>query len=207
VVVISPLRSLLACVLTCLLALAVSMAPASGAMEQRRAPFTDLTLVMPSCEGCSVTLYSYNGVSEAPWESLPATVSGGRVTISVPSSETAGLSIQLKAPWEGLISYDTNVVFRYAGKSIGNRVTFKQARKKKSASGCWAGTVNDAVTLRVNTRAVNVRGVLGKARGTIAWVPRTESYLQPMARTYSGVLGSQDVMKCQTTSPRNGAKH
>lgn len=195
---IRPLRSIFACLLIGLLTAALAVVPSSASAAERRAPLTELTLLMPGCEGCEITMASYNGGLVADWVSEPQLVTDGEVLVVVPSVETAGLSIQVRAPWDGFIGYVTNVVFRYSGQSIGSRVGFKAARSKKWASGCWAGTVNDAVTLKVKTRSVRVRGVQGKARGTIAWIPRTESYLKPVARAYRGVLGGQGVIKCQS---------
>lgn len=195
---IRPLRSILACLLIGLLTVAFAVAPSGASAVERRAPLTELTLVMPECEGCEITMASYNGGLVDDWVSESELVTDGEVLIVVPSVETAGLSIQVRAPWDGFIGYTTNVVFRYSGQAIGSKVGFKAARSKKWASGCWAGTVNDAVKLRVKTRSVRVRGVQGKARGTIAWIPRTESYLKPVARAYKGVLGGQGVMECQS---------
>ena len=65
------------------------------------------------------------------------------------------------------------------------------------ASGCWAGTVNTAVTLRIKARQVQVRGARGRVNGTLAWAPVTESFVKPVVRARRGVLGSQDVLTCQ----------
>jgi hypothetical protein len=42
-----------------------------------------------------------------------------------------------------------------------------------------------------------VRGVKKEVDGSIAFVPTTQSWLQPMRRGWDGVLGSQDVTICR----------
>lgn len=151
---------------------------------------TDLTLLIAKCEGCVITLLSYDGANPI-YSSAPATVTDGSVTITLPSARTAGMSVRVEPPW-ATTAADTNVVWRYAGKAIGDKVTFKQARSKRRATGCWAGTVNEAVTLTVKVRAVSYRG----RPGAIAWAPVTESFVPPMERVRNGVLLSDDVLAC-----------
>jgi hypothetical protein len=155
---------------------------------------TDLTLLIARCEGCVVTLLSNDGANPI-FSSVPATVTDGSVTINLPSSKTAGMSVRVEPPWlTQSVAADTNVVWRYNGKAIGDTVSFKEARSKRRASGCWAGTVNEAVTLTVKVRQVTFRG----RPGAIAWAPVTESFVPPMERIRSGVLVSDDVLACST---------
>ncbi|MEO5663791.1 MAG: hypothetical protein ABIR39_10950, partial [Nocardioides sp.] len=93
------------------------------------------------------------------------------------------------------VAADTHVVWRYAGKAIGDVIGFKEARAKTRASGCWAGTVNEAVTLMVKVRQISQRG----RAGAIAWAPVTESFLPPMRRARGGVLASDAALSCKTT--------
>lgn len=153
---------------------------------------TDLTLNIAKCEGCVITLLSYDGAN--PIDAFgPATVTGGSVTINLPSAKTAGMSVRVEPPWlTQAVAADTNVVWRYNGKAIGDTVSFKEARAKRRASGCWAGTVNEAVTLTVKVRQVTYRG----RPGAIAWAPVTESFVPPMEPIRSGVLVSDDVLAC-----------
>ncbi len=39
-------------------------------------------------------------------------------------------------------------------------------------------------------------GHLGPVKGTIAFAKTTQDYLQPMQRTWDGVLGTQDLFGC-----------
>lgn len=155
---------------------------------------TDLTLNIAKCEGCVVTLQSYDGANSI-FSTVPATVSEGSVTIRLPSARTAGMSVQIEPTWlTSTVPADTQVVWRYAGKAIGDSIGFKEARAKTRASGCWAGTVNEAVTLTVKVRQVTYRG----RPGAIAWAPVTESFVPPMERVRGGVLVSDDVLVCNT---------
>lgn len=153
---------------------------------------TDLTLKIARCEGCRVTLLSNDGVNPI-YSSYPAVVEGGSVTINLPSARTAGMSVRIEPTWFTTnLDVDTQVVWRYARKAIGDTIGFREARGKRWASGCWAGTVNEAVTLTIKVRKVRNNG----RQGAIAWAPVTESFLRPMERVRHGVLVSDDVLAC-----------
>jgi hypothetical protein len=169
-------------------AVPVSAAPRAAAIELD----TDLTLNIARCEGCVITLLSYDGANPA-YSSVPETVTDGSVTINLPSARTAGMSVRVEPPWITTpVASDTNVVWRYAGKAIGDSIGLKEARTKRRGSGCWAGTVNEAVTLTIKVRRVSRLG----RPGAIAWAPVTESFVPPMERTRRGVLVSDDVLAC-----------
>ena len=109
---------------------------------------TDLTLLIARCEGCVITLLSYDGVNPV-YSSVPATVTGGSVTINLPSARTAGMSVRVErgSPrrWP---STQRRVALR--GEAIARRDAASASRRRgrtRRASGCWAGTVNEAVTL------------------------------------------------------------
>jgi hypothetical protein len=181
-------------VMTCLLGAAPSTAAPVAVSRSGSAIEldTDLTLRIARCEGCVITLLSYDGANPV-YSSVPAAVSDGSVTINLPSARTAGMSVRIEPPWvTAPVAVDTNVVWRYAGEAIGDSVSFKEARSKRRASGCWAGTVNEAVTLTLKVRAVSYRG----RPGAIAWAPVTESFVTPMERVRDGVLVSDDVLAC-----------
>lgn len=190
--------ALAASLATALVAAPVTAASAEPLPERARAPYTNLTLDVVGCDGCTLTASSADAGSPTGWISDPQLVAEGQVLFTAPSEKTSGLSIQVSAPWEGATGYATHVAFRYNGVGIGKYVGFKKARKKKRASGCWAGTVNDAVTLKVKVRRVRVSGNSGRVPGLIAWTPSTQSYLPPMLPAYRGVLGSQEPLGCQT---------
>lgn len=153
---------------------------------------TDLTLNIAKCEGCTVQLFSYDGVNPG-YSSQVATVTAGSVTITIPSEKTAGMSVRIVPTWLTTpVAADTQVVWRFAGEAIGAPVSLKAARSKKRASGCWAGTVNEAVSLTVKVRRVTYRG----RPGAIAWAPVTESFLPPMQKVRRGVLVSDDMLAC-----------
>ncbi len=173
------------------IATSASAAPRESAIELG----TELTLLVPRCEACVITVFSSDGVGPV-YASFPATVLDGSVTITLPSARTAGMSVQVDAPWASSRSYETFVAWRYSGTEIGDSVSFKDARAKKRASGCWSGTVNAAVTLRIKVRRVSFLG----QPAAIAWTPVTESFVKPMKRIRSGVLTSDDALACDLDS-------
>jgi len=188
--------------LTALLALgsvpaAVAPAPAAPAERASRAPDTVLTVRVAGCEGCVLTAHSNDGV-QVPYTSLAQTVVDSVATFTVPSERTPGLSLAVNStPWQGNPSQTTYVVFRYGGMDIGERVGVKLARSKRRGSGCWAGTVNDAVEVKVRVKKARVPSLSGgKTAGAIAWAPLTEPYREPMAKVRRGVLRSSGVYSC-----------
>ena len=171
------------------LATSASAAPREVGVELE----TDLTLVVPRCEDCVITLFSYDGLDPI-YSSAPVVVTDGSVTFTLPSARTAGMSVQVDPPWAYSRS-ETYVAWRYSGTEIGDSVSLKDARSKDRASGCWAGTVNEAVTLKIKVRRVSQGG-----RATaIAWAPVTESFVKPMERVREGVLARGDVLACNLT--------
>lgn len=194
----NPVRPLAGVLISTLMVLMTSLlgaAPASAVPERAASTIeldTDLTLNIAKCEGCVVTLLSNDGANPI-YSSFPATVDDGSVTITLPSARTAGMSVRIEPTWlTSRVPADTQVVWRYGGKAIGDSIGFKEARAKTRASGCWAGTVNEAVTLTVKVRQVWYRG----RPGAIAWAPVTEPYVTPMERVRAGVLVSDDVLTC-----------
>jgi hypothetical protein len=166
------------------------------------APRTKLTFTVDDCEGCEVQLVSALlphdvDTPATVWSSKAKKVSDGKVRFKVPTSKTWGLSVNVRAPWEGQTGYVTNVAWRYNGKLQGDQVTLEEAVTKKKASACWEGTRSRKVTVPLVVEEVEVDGVHGRVPGSIAFVPETQSWLKPMREVVDGVLGSQDVNICR----------
>ena len=161
---------------------------------------TTLTFEVPDCEGCSLQLHqgleTDDPAEPALWHSKVKKVDDGEVSFTVRSERTQGMSVAVDAPWEGHTGYTTTVAFRYDGEDVGDRVTVKEARKKKRASACWEGTRTEELTIPLRVREVMVDGVHERVKGSIAFVRETQSWLSPMRRAPEGVLGSQDVDIC-----------
>ena len=183
---------------TALAVVATSTAQTGAPRAAAAAPTTVLTVNIRSCEGCEVTLVSYLDGYDDGWSEGPHTVHNGSAAFVVPTSRTAGLSAQVRTPWEGQTGYVTMVVFRYKGLRPGDRIGFNRARSMTRASGCWAGTTDKKATLRFKVRKVNVQGYGGKVPGNIAWAPVTQPWLRPILRVYGGALGAQDVIGCKS---------
>ena len=172
-------------------------APASAVSEPR----TRLTFTVEDCEGCEIQLVNARGTLDADvvhvWQSPTRTVEDGRVTFRVATKRTWGLSVTVRAPWEGHTGYATTVAWRYAGEQVGDTVTLAEAVTKRKASACWEGVRRRAVTVPLVVEEVEVDGVRERVPGSIAFVPVTEGWLPPMRRVWDGVLGSQDVNVCR----------
>ena len=176
-------------------------APSSGAEAAAAGARTRLTFTVDDCEGCEVQLVNARGTLDADvvhvWQSRTRTVEDGRVTFRVATRRTWGLSVTVRAPWEGHTGYATTVAWRYAGEQVGDTVTLAEAVTKRKASACWEGVRRRAVTVPLVVEEVEVDGVHERVPGSIAFVPVTEGWLPPMREVWDGVLGSQDVNVCR----------
>lgn len=178
--------------------------PAAAPRRHRRAGTTQLTLRVPRCAGCQVTLGQWLDRTRAPWRSATREVRGGRVRYAVRSSRTHGMFVALTAPWEGVTGYQTFVVFRYGDHRPGERVGFATARHQTLGSACWAGTTARRRTLAVAAREVGVLAPMSgqRVRGTIAWVPSQQRTWLPDRPVRAGVLGSEEAIGCDPPAPR-----
>lgn len=172
--------------------------PAPDASD-RAVARTTLTINAPGCEGCEITAQSaLTSDYEDVWQSSPVEVVDGVATFRVPTDRTAGLSLTLRAPWERRLGYVTVVAMRYAGTQAGDVVSKREARGKRRASACWAGTTEPSYEMTLRTRKVRVVGVgPGRVPGTLAWAHTTQDWLAPVRRVLDGVMGGQDIDFCE----------
>jgi hypothetical protein len=183
---------------------ATAAAPTDSSTERAAQPRTTLTFTVDDCEGCELQLTSALGTyAEADagrvdiWNSRTKTVEDGSVTFTIPTKRTWGMSVAIKAPWEGHTGYRTTLAWRYNGELQGDEVTLEEAVTKTKASACWEGVRSREVTMPIVVEKVRVRGVKKMVDGSIAFVPTTQSWLRPMREVWDGVLGSQDVNICR----------
>ena len=175
--------------------------PSAEANSQAAPKKTTITFQVDDCEGCELSLTQSHWDDSArygvrTWDGPDATVKDGKATFTVRSSRTWGLSVVVSTPWDGHLAAEPTVAWRYAGHDVGDEVTFADARDERRAAACWEGTRQKAVTIPLTIRQVRVDGVHGRVDGTIAFATETQSWMQPMRRTYRGVLASQDVNVC-----------
>jgi len=194
-------RSVLtAAVLTAALVPAAATAsPDRSADRPGGAQRTTLTFTVDDCEGCEIQLANALQTRHTDvklWSSKTKKVRDGQVRFTVATPKTWGLSVTVRAPWEGQTGYLTTVAWRYNGKLQGDPVTLEEAVTRKKASACWEGVRRPDVTVPLVVEEVEVDGVHGRVPGSIAFVPETQSWLHPMREVRDGVLGSQDVNIC-----------
>lgn len=190
-----------AALLATLLTPAGSATGATAEDERAAAPRTRLTFTVEDCEGCKVRLTNARSTLDADvvhvWESRERAVEDGAVTFRIPTRRTWGMSVTVKAPWEGHTGYATTVAWRYNGMGVGDAITLEEAVTKRRASACWEGTRQRRVTVPLVVAEVEVDGVQERVPGSIAFASTTQSWLPPMREVWDGVLGSQDVSICR----------
>jgi hypothetical protein len=173
------------------------VAPASAATASPRAARTDLTLAVSGCNGCRLRLTQALAGRPEVWQSRSRTVRNGSAAWTIPTSRTHGLSITVRAPWDGGIGAVPTVVFRYAGQRVGDPVTDVVARSKRRASACWAGTAAHRVTIAVtvvHAPATNPPG--DPIRTPRAFTSTTRRWERPMEHVWHGIAGTQDATYC-----------
>ncbi|MEP9364998.1 hypothetical protein ABLE68_18690 [Nocardioides sp. CN2-186] len=173
----------------------VGVAPTSTAAPA--APTTKLTLQVAGCNGCHLRLTQALEGRQKVWQSKQHTVKDGKVSWTIPTTRTHGLSITVLAPWDGGAGYVPTVAFRYAGEKVGDEVTNAVAKTKKRASSCWAGTTASAVTLPltvIRARSTNPPG--DPIRTPRAFTSVTQKWEKPMNRAWHGISGTQDATWC-----------
>jgi hypothetical protein len=184
----------------------VVVAPLSGSAANaettaRVAPLTRLTIRTPGCNGCEIRLFQAVVGRKGVWQSRTRQTTDGKVTFTIPTARTHGLSMSVRAPWESSngipTGYVTMTAFRYRGHKPGSSVDFRTARTQKRASGCWAGTDQRAKTLTLGVRRVRVHGTTGMTDGTIVWMPVQARSWAPMQQVVGGIFGAQDAVFCK----------
>lgn len=163
---------------------------------------TEVTLVVRGCEGCTVGMVRAlstdgNVKPSRPqfWEGGSAKVSNGRVAFSIPTDITSGVSFTISAPWEGNTGRVSNIILG-DGAQGGQRLTATQAKDRRRATACWAGTSAAMVTIRVSVARVKVQGIGGPATAALVWANPSVSTTGPLDSTEKGTLGNQDAYYC-----------
>ena len=190
----------LAASLTALAAAAATLT-AVGAARADSVPTTRLTIRTPSCDGCDIQLFQAIRGRDHVWQSKVKRSHDGKVTFTVPTRRTHGMTMSVRPRWErtdtSSTGYVTMTVFRYQGHAAGSRVGFTAARRQDHGAACWAGTDKAAKTLTLGVRKVRVQGIGGETDGSIAWLPSQARTWAPMHEVYRGVLGAQEVPLCR----------
>ena len=168
--------------------------PATAAAGQR----TALAFLVDGCNRCHVRLYQAVQGRDHVWESKVHRVRDGRVSFDVATRHTHGLSASVRAPWEGNAGFVTQIAFRYGHEAVGSEVSNREARTKRRAAGCWAGTTDTAALLPLVVRKVTIPGADGSpTTAARAWISTTADWWQPMFRADKGILGAQDILPCE----------
>jgi hypothetical protein len=162
---------------------------------------TTITITVRGCDGCTIGVQrALSGDTtirpSAPtyWDGRSAKVRGGRVTLSVPTSLTPGMSFTIRAPWEGNTNYVANIVL--GSGQAGARVSEAEASRTRPATACWAGTAAASARFTVEVRPVDVEGIGGRVTGIRAWASPQVATAGPLKSAPSGLLGNQDAFYC-----------
>jgi hypothetical protein len=169
------------------------------AAQPGNAPQTRIRLRVRRCVHCPVRLVQAvpgPGPQGHVWRTRTRRVRHGWVTFTVPTRRTEGMSIELHPRWSKLEAV-SNVVIRYAHTRLGQHIGPAIARRKRRAEGCWAGTAEPEVTLRVRVvRFATVDSFGHHGYAPRAWLVRSHAAIPPMVPTFKGAIGNQDAFYC-----------
>lgn len=158
---------------------------------------TTITMQVTGCDGCSITPTQGLRLSKndaTTWVGTPATVSGGRAVMVVPTRRTAGMSFTIDLPKPVQIGAMPVITTQYKGVAPGSVVTRAQARAATDASACWSGTSSSEATLDVRVSRVVMKKFPGPGlvRVPLAWVVPTLDAPGGFDEAFKGVLGTQE---------------
>lgn len=183
-------------------AAALTMTVLVTAQPASAAGTTTVTLQVQGCDGCTIGIVRAlsadgNVTPKKPryWDGGSATVVGGKVVFTVPTAYTPGISFTISAPWEGDTGAVSNIVLG-DGSAAGKTLTTMQAKARKKATACWAGTSGPKATIRVSVAKATVQGYGGPAVAALAWATPSVPTVGPLNSTYKGTLGNQDAYYC-----------
>ena len=160
-------------------------------------PVTAVTVSLSGCDqGCRVRLAQAREDRARVWSTKWLRATGGRRTFEVPMSRTRGMTVQIRAPWDGRLGGNTEVVVRYADQTPGSTVDATKASRKARATSCFAGTSLATHRFGVQVKRTRVWGPDGPTTGTRAWTRVTQRYWQPMRTSPKGVLRTRGVTPC-----------
>ena len=166
------------------------------------ATVTTITLQVSGCDGCSVgVVRALSSPSQAKpptpdfWTGPTGEVVNGIVTIQVPTAYTQGLSFSVAAPWEGNTGAQTNIVLGDSSAG-GATVGPSEAKSRKEATACWAGTSAAEVVIPITVVKTILSGIGGPATAALAWASPTVPTIGPLNQTVKGTLGNQDAYYC-----------
>jgi hypothetical protein len=189
-------------VLAVVLALmAVVVGAAGGAVPASATPSTTrLVIHVHHCRTCTLHLTRAISGTSQYWRSHGKRVGADHVVaFRVPTDRTRGLSFELEVPWQDFTDARLNVVTRYAGHAVGDRVTARQAKHAKRAFGCWAGTDRARARLDLRVAPFTFKGGTDGAHestGAVAWASPGTKSLKPRVRTWHGSIGNQEIFYC-----------
>jgi hypothetical protein len=184
---------------------AASDGGSNGGVDNRAAravATTGLHIHVTGCDRCTLTLQHAVTGHLKVWTSTPQRIGADEVaTYRILTSRTHGLSFVLRAPWAGTTGAVPNLVTRYRGQKVDNRITLAEARQGTHAEGCWAGTPVDSVRLGFHVARVSARTLDGQpTQIPLAYATHAMSSWKPMVKTYKGTIANQDAFYC--TKPK-----
>lgn len=174
----------------------LALAPAAQAASN-----TTITMKVTGCEGCTILSSSWTDKNGQPWDGPSATVKNGVATLTVPTAKTKGMSFVLEPTWKPAVNFETVIVTKYAGLTPGSKVAWGQAKKAATATSCWSGTQDSAVSVDVAVKKVAMKAFPAGSKPPItkaaaAYFTTTDDASGETWNTIRGVLGAQDAILC-----------
>ncbi|MFI5100170.1 MAG: hypothetical protein ACHQE5_06600, partial [Actinomycetes bacterium] len=161
---------------------------------------TVLVITLAGCEGCRVYARQYGTRAQptANPDVASGIVASGRLTLTVPTARTAGMSFNVACR---TFCHSGNalpvVVLGYPGHPAGSTVGGATAAAQREASGCWAGTATPSqqLVLRMSVFPDMITGQV--SRSIRVWAsPQLPVQAGTWEQTWHGGLGTQSETYC-----------
>lgn len=194
-----PVRSFVLAALAVLLAAsALTLAPQVSAPRAAAAAQQTRLTIRVECRACSFQLMRHIEGSSQWWGSDWKRVGDdGRVSFTVPTARTRGLTAAVSVPASGNTGAVSTLNLRYEGKSPGDPVSAREARRGRRAAACWAGVTGARATWHVRAETFTVEGLNGRPGTQVrAWASPTARTIGPLQQTWHGTLIHQDIPTC-----------
>ena len=176
------------------------------APENTNSAMTRITIHVPECKNCKIALERWNQNGEGWPNQKIYKLKNGWVHFSIPRAETRGITFHPRtADWRGMYNSASVVAVQYSGIRPGRKISIAQAKRMKTGSPCWAGTIKSRYLITIKTYRWNGKpDEYSSGKNVSFWAsPQLDSV--PTVYEVDGVmpvlfggLGTQQILECQS---------
>ena len=173
------------------------------APENTNSAMTRITMHMPECKNCTIALDRSTSNGESWQKEKKYKLKNGWVHFSIPRAETRGITFYPRtADWRGMYNSASVVAVQYSGIRPGRKISIAQAKRMKTGSPCWAGTIKSRYLITIKTYRWNGKpDEYSSGKNVSFWAsPQLDSVpeVDGVMPVLSGGFGTQQNLWCQS---------